>query len=272
MEQKKTIRDESVNNVSTFITRFRKVGRYMYRRIPVLFLAVTLMSILAACGSSSSSGSNNTTGTTPQATTATQATTTTGGACAALPSGSQPYTIDASQSYASYEVQEQFLSKPLPNEAIGKTSTIQGGLALQSTGTPTITALKTTVNLQTLVSDSSRRDDAIKGNWLQSSTYPLATFVVKTPQAATTGTYTDGQQITFKLSGNMTVHNTTHPETFTVQGKLDGKTITGVAKSLVYMKDFGFSAPSILGLLTVKDGVTVTFNFTATEGGCPQLS
>ncbi len=241
----------------------------MYRRISVLFLTATLISLLAACGSSSnSSSSNSTTSTTPQATTAT----TTGGVCATVPAGSQPYTIVANQSYASYEVQEQFLSKPLPNEAIGKTSSIQGGLALQSQGTPTITALKVAVNLQTLTSDSSRRDDAIRGNWLQSNTYPLATFVVKTPQAATTGTYTNGQQVTFKLSGNMTVHNTTHPETFTVQGKLDGKTITGIAKSLVYMKDFGFSAPSILGLLTVKDGLTVTFNFTANLGGCPSLS
>jgi polyisoprenoid-binding protein YceI len=236
----------------------------MYRRIPVLFLIIALMSIFAACGSSNTTTQSATTAsTTPQAT-ALSTTTTGSGVCTTAPAGSQVYTIDANQSYASYEVQEQFLSKPLPNEAIGKTSSIQGGLALQSKGTPTIAALKVTVNLQTLTSDSSRRDDAIKGNWLQSSTYPLATFVVKTPQTASSGT--------FKLTGDMMVHNTTHTETFTVQGKQDGKTITGIAKSLVYMKDFGFSAPSILGLLTVKDGVTVTFNFTANEGGCPQLS
>lgn len=236
----------------------------MYRRIPVLFLTMTLMGILAACGSSNTTTQSSTTvSTTPQATT--QTTATAGSTvCATAPVGSQVYTIDASQSYASYEVQEQFLSKPLPNEAIGKTSSIQGGLALQSKGTPTITALKVTVNLQTLTSDSSRRDDAIKSNWLDSNSYPLATFVVKTPQVATTGT--------FKLTGNMTIHDTTHTETFTVQGKQNGKTITGIAKSLVYMKDFGFSAPSIFGLLTVKDGVTVTFNFTANEGGCPQLN
>ncbi len=243
----------------------------MYRRISVLLLAATLISLTRSLWQQYS-GSNNTTSSTPQATAQPTTATSTGSVCATMPAGSQPYTIAANQSYASYEVQEQFLSKPLPNEAIGKTSAIQGGLALQSKGTPTITALKVTVNLQTLTSDLSRRDDAIRGNWLQSSTYPLATFVVKTPQATTSGPYTNGQQVTFKLTGEMTVHNTTHPETFTVQGKLDGNTITGIAKSLVYMKDFGFSAPSIFGLLTVKDGVTVTFNFTANQGGCPQLN
>lgn len=237
----------------------------MYRRIPVLFLTIAFMGILASCGSSTTTTQNASAtpvSTSTQVTAQTTATTST--TCAAAPAGSQVYTIDANQSYASYEVQEQFLSKPLPNEAIGKTSSIQGGLALQSQGTPTITALKVTVNLQTLTSNSSRRDDAIKGNWLDSNSYPLATFVVKTPQVASTGT--------FKLTGAMTVHNTTHTETFTVKGQQSGKTITGIAKSLVYMKDFGFSAPSIFGLLTVKDGVTVTFNFTANQGGCPQLN
>src|SRR5438552_16903771 len=148
----------------------------MYRRIPVLFLTIALISILAACGTNSSTGgSSNATGTTAQATTPSstptaQATSSSSSTstCTAVPSGSQPYTVDASQTYASYEVQEQFLSRPLPNEAIGKTSSIKGGLALNPSGTPTITALKVTVNLQTLTSDSSRRDDAIKGNWLQS--------------------------------------------------------------------------------------------------------
>jgi polyisoprenoid-binding protein YceI len=257
----------SIHNRTLRNTSIQQPGlkgwQHMYRRITTLFFTITLIGILAACGTSNTTTGATTTSTTPQATAPSTST-----ACVAAPAGSQVYTIDANQSYAIYEVQEQFLSKPFPSEAIGKTSSIQGGLVLQSKGRPTIIALKVTVNLQTLTSDSSRRDDAIKRNWLQSNTYPLATFVVKTPQAATSGTYSNGQQVTFQLTGAMTVHNTTHTETFTVQGMQDGKTITGVAKSLVYMKDFGFSAPSILGLLTVKDGLTAVFNFTANEGGC----
>jgi len=228
------------------------------------------MGIMVACGgaNTTSSGSQSTTSSVTSTPTSSSSS---GGVCSAVPTGSQPYTIDAAKSQASYEVQEQFLNRSLPNQAIGKTSTIQGGLAVQLNGAATITALKITVNLQTLTSDSGRRDNAIKGRWLESDTYPLATFVVKTPQIVA-NSYSSGQDVTFKLNGDMTVHNTTHAETFTVQGKLSGSTITGTAKSLVYMKDLGFSAPSILGLLTVKDGVTVTFNFTANSGGCPTLS
>jgi polyisoprenoid-binding protein YceI len=186
-------------------------------------------------------------------------------------SDSHIYSIDPKQTEASYQVQEQFLNRPLPNTALGKTSTLQGGFIARLSGTPAITALKVTIDLRTLTSDSGRRDNSIRGHWLESDTYPLATFVVKTPQPLPAGA-SQGQQASFKLTGDMTVRNVTHQETFTVQGKLTGSTVSGKATSLVYMKDFGFDAPSIMGLLTVKDGATLSFNFTANQGGCPQLS
>jgi hypothetical protein len=64
----------------------------------------------------------------------------------------------------------------------------------------------------------------------------------------------------------MTIHNTTKPVTFDVHGKVQGDTVTGTATTFVMMRDFGFEPPSIAGLLTVQDGVTVTVNFTAKEG------
>jgi polyisoprenoid-binding protein YceI len=250
----------------------------MFRRIYMLLAALALLTFLAACGDSSSTptigstgGASGTSKATTNSTPTAQATITSSNGCPVPGSGSQVYTIDAKQSQASYQVQEQFLSQNLPNQAIGKTSSTNGGFIVRLNNTPAITALKVTVDLKTLTSDSSRRDDAIRSQWLQSNTYPNATFVVKTPQTIPSN-YGGGQNITFKLAGNMTVHNTTHPETFTMQGKKVGNVITGTGKSLVYMKDFGFDAPSIAGFLTVKDGVTVTFNFTANEGGCPQLS
>ncbi len=250
----------------------------MYRRIYTLFAAVALLTFLVACGgtttntttSSTSGGSATSTPTTNTSTSTAQATNSSNG-CPVPASGSQVYTIDSKQSQASYQVQEQFLSQNLPNQAIGKTNSTKGGFIVRLNDAPAITQLKITVDLQTLTSDSSRRDDAIRSQWLQSNTYPNAVFVVKTPQAIPSN-YGGGQTITFKLAGDMTVHNTTHTETFDMQGKKVGNVITGTGKSLVYMKDFGFDAPSIAGFLTVKDGVTVTFNFTANEGGCPQLS
>jgi hypothetical protein len=36
------------------------------------------------------------------------------------------------------------------------------------------------------------------------------------------------------------------------------------------MKNYGFDAPEISGILTVKDGVAVTLNFTTQKGDCAQ--
>ena len=63
----------------------------------------------------------------------------------------------------------------------------------------------------------------------------------------------------------MTIREVTKPVTFDVRGKLEGDTITGTATTQILMKDFGFDPPSIGGMLTVQDGVTVTVNFTAKE-------
>jgi len=118
-----------------------------------------------------------------------------------------------------------------------------------------------------LTSDSSHRDDAIRQHWLESDTYPLGTFVVKNAQTVASA-FTQGQTVNFKLTGDMTIHNTTRQETFNVTGKLTGQTITGTATALLYMKNYGFDAPNLVDILTVTDGVTTTLNFTAQQTSC----
>jgi polyisoprenoid-binding protein YceI len=252
----------------------------MHRHIYAFLAAVVLLVLFAACSNATnnttSDGSPNSTATksansTGGNTATVQATRTSANGCPIPGNGEQVYTIDSKQSNASYEVQEQFLSQNLPNQAIGKTNSSSGGFLVRLNDSPAITALKITVDLKSLTSDSSRRDDAIRSQWLESNTYPDATFVVKQEQAIPSN-YGNGQTISFKLTGDMTMHGKTHSETFNMQGKKVGNVITGNGKSLVYMKDFGFDAPSIAGFLTVKDGATVTFNFTANQGGCPKLS
>jgi polyisoprenoid-binding protein YceI len=63
----------------------------------------------------------------------------------------------------------------------------------------------------------------------------------------------------------MTIRDVTRPVTFDTTARLEGNTLTGVATTHLFMRDFGFEPPSILGILQVTDGVTVTVNFTAEE-------
>ncbi|MFL5800548.1 MAG: YceI family protein [Roseiflexaceae bacterium] len=95
---------------------------------------------------------------------------------------------------------------------------------------------------------------------------PFAEFT-STEVQSVPASYTDGQEVSFKLIGDMTIREVTHPVTFDVVGKLQGDTVTGTATTQILMKDFGFDPPSVAGMLTVQDGVTIKVNFTAKEAG-----
>ena len=174
------------------------------------------------------------------------------------------FAIVPAQTEASYEVQEQFLQQNLPVKAIGRTNEVTGTFRFTQDGQPSGEVTKIVVDLRTLKSDSDRRDNAIRGRWLESDTYPLAEFV-STGVEGTPASYKDGDQVTFKLNGNMTIRNVTKPASFDITGTLKGDTVTGTATTNLLMKDFGFDPPVIAGVLTVKDGVTITVNFTAKE-------
>ena len=235
----------------------------MYPRIWMAILAAMLAIGLVACGNSTSQPSANQPAAPTAAPTAQSAAapaTSSGGAA----SGARTFTIVPEQTEASYEVQEQFLNRDLPSQAIGKTNAVTGELQLSLNGKPSGKVTNITVDLRTLTSNESRRDNRIRQQWLESQKYPYAVFT-STDAQGIPESYTEGQDVSFKLIGDMTVHNVTKPVTFDVTGKLVGDTITGSAKTQILMKDFGIDPPSIAGMLTVKDGVTITINFTAKE-------
>jgi polyisoprenoid-binding protein YceI len=233
----------------------------MYRRIWMAILAVAFAGALAACGSSTSQPAAAPTAA-PAAAPADSPTAQPASSAAAA--GARTFTIVPEQSEASYEVQEQFLSRDLPNQAIGKTNAVTGELQFSLAGKPSGKVTNITVDLSKLTSDENRRDNRIRQQWLESNKYPNAVFT-STDAQGLPGTYTEGQDVNFKLTGDMTIRDVTKPVTFDVTGKLVGDTITGSATTQILMKDFGIDPPSIAGMLTVKDGVTVKLNFTAKE-------
>ena len=92
----------------------------------------------------------------------------------------------------------------------------------------------------------------------------MATGLENFPESAA-----EGQDISFKVVGDMTIREVTRPLTFETTARLQGNTINGVATTQLLMRDFGFEPPSILGMLEVTDGVTVTVEFTAVEDNNP---
>jgi len=180
--------------------------------------------------------------------------------------GPRVFKIVPEQSVAQYAVEEEFLGQAVPFvTAVGKTNAFAGEVALQFNGNSVAIAGNTfTVDLSTLTSDRPRRDRAIREDWLESSKFPIATFVA-TSATDLPADAALGQDVSFTVAGDLTMREVTHPVTWAMTAKLDGDTLTGTATSSILMRDFGFEPPDIAGMLKVTDGVSVTVTYTAKE-------
>ena len=182
----------------------------------------------------------------------------------AEPASVRVFEIDSAQSSAAYAVEEIFFSDNRLFTAVGVTNAVEGAFEVTSNGKPSGKVTRIRVDLRTLKSDSPRRDSAIRRQWLESDTYPYADFV-STGALNLPERYTEGAQVTFTLVGEMTVRDVTKPVEWTVVGTLQGNTVTGEAKTVIKMSDFGFAAPDIGGVLKAEDEAALTVTFVATE-------
>jgi polyisoprenoid-binding protein YceI len=181
----------------------------------------------------------------------------------ATTTGLRTFQSVPAQTTASYSVYENLVFENKPNnDAVGTTHSVSGTFKISTSPSPLIAAMNIQVDLRTLQSDSSRRDNYIQHNTLQTDQYPYATFVSVSAQGLP-ASYTDGQSVHFQLIGNLTMHGTTNKETFDVQGKVVGSTVTGTATSTIYMTDFGIQPPNLANIAISQNKVQITLNFTA---------
>lgn len=180
--------------------------------------------------------------------------------------GLRTFTIVPAQSTASYSVHENLILQNNPDAvAVGTTHSVTGSFQIRATDTPLVASVHMTVDLSTLKTDQSRRDEYVRRDALETNQYPTATFA-STCAANLPGSYTEGQQAQFQIIGNLTMHGTTNAETADVQGTLSGNTVTGTATLTVFMTDFNIQPPNLANIAIAQNKVLITIAFTATEG------
>ena len=169
------------------------------------------------------------------------------------------YVVDPAQSEARYVAQEE-LAGVGANTAIGSTNTIQGAFLFDADGNP-IPCSTIYVDVRTFESDSSRRDNFLRGNTLQSDQYPLAEFVVTEIQGFTMPA--DGEETTFTLVGNFTLHGVTQAMAWEATAAREGDTLTGSAKTEFDMVDFNIEKPIVGSVLSIEDVIQLEIDIVA---------
>jgi polyisoprenoid-binding protein YceI len=173
--------------------------------------------------------------------------------------------LDSSVSQASYHAREQLVGKTLPSDAVGTTTGVSGGLVLGADGSILADQSKISVDLTKLQSNESRRDNFIKSDTLQTSRFPMATFVPSGTQGLAMPLPTAGQ-VTFQLLGDLTVHGVTKPVIWQVTANFADTSVSGSATTDVKITDFGMTPPRAGPVLSIEDNLTLELAFTAARG------
>lgn len=177
--------------------------------------------------------------------------------------GRTSYQIVASESKVSYEVGETFINQDNRfNLAVGVTSLIEGEIVIDRSNPQDSTIGPITVDISQFASDSSRRDNYIRNNGLESSRFPLAVFT-PTLIEGLPADGVEGQSYEFKVTGDLKVKEVVRSVTFTVAVSLTGDELTGSAETTILMSDFGVGPISLAGILNTEDKVLLKFNFVA---------
>jgi polyisoprenoid-binding protein YceI len=152
-------------------------------------------------------------------------------------------------SQAGYRVREQLANLPAQSDAVGRTDKVSGTLTVEGDGTTTmLTAASLEVDMTSLTSDKSQRDNRLRNEGLQTDAFPTATFKltqpVGVPAAAIAGTASD-----VTLTGDLTIHGVTKSVQIPAQVQLSNGTIQ-VAGSISFpLSDYQIVAPNIGGVI-----------------------
>jgi polyisoprenoid-binding protein YceI len=177
--------------------------------------------------------------------------------------GNTTYNIIPGESKVTYEVGETFLNQNNRfNLAVGVTTQVTGSVIGDKNNPSTVTLGTFEIDISKFTSDSTRRDGYIRGNGLESSKYPIAKFV-PTRVETLPGAYTEGQDVSIKVTGDLTIKTTTRPVTWDVTTRLANGVLTGKATTELLMSEFNVGPISILGVLNTEDKVKLIFDFVA---------
>lgn len=175
--------------------------------------------------------------------------------------GTLRFVLVPEESEARYRVREQLANRSLPNDAVGSTRAVSGVVVFSADGQVVPGESVFEVDLRTLRSDQSRRDNYIQENTLQTARFPMATFV-PTGVSGLPWPLPESGALSFQLSGDLTLHGVTRPVTWEVTAQAQGDRVVGTATTQVTFEDFGMQQPRVAVVLSVEETITLELDFT----------
>ncbi len=168
-------------------------------------------------------------------------------------------------SQAGYRVREKLAFLPAESDAVGRTSKMTGTATfIQAGNATTITTASFNVDVLSLTSDRSMRDEKIKEIGLESSRYPTATFVLSKP-VTLPASFARGTIVKVPVTGLFNIHGVSRLQTLEVEMGKTGSTVQAAGSITFPWREFGMSAPSVGGFVNVTEHATMEFDLHLTR-------
>ncbi len=175
------------------------------------------------------------------------------------------YVVVADGSEVRYRVREQLVGLSFPNDAVGATSAVEGGVAFDAQGRVVPGDSRFTIDLRTLRSDEARRDNYIRRNTLETDRYPTVTFVPTEARRLSFPLPQSGS-VPFELVGDLTVKDATRRVTWEATASFDGPWVSIRARTAFRFGDFGLRVPRVSVVLGVEDDIKLEADLVLRRG------
>ena len=155
---------------------------------------------------------------------------------------------DFSGTWAGYRFREELASIGA-NTAVGRTPDVTGTMTVDG---DQVTAVEVEVDLTTLQSDQSQRDNALRTRGLETDQFPTATFTLTEP-IPLPEEVADGEPVEVAATGELTIHGVTNEATIDLEAELRDDAAAVVASAPVVLADYEIDPPTGFSVLSVAE-------------------
>ncbi len=159
------------------------------------------------------------------------------------------WTVSTSQdSFVGYRVREE-LAGIGTKTTVGRTRAVTSTVEFRGT---TVTSAAIEADLTQLQSDSGTRDRALRGQAIETDTFPTATFATSRP-IELDGVPAEGVPFSVDAVGDLTIHGVTREVTVPIEGQLVGRSVVLVGSIDIVFADYAIDTPSAAVVLSIED-------------------
>ena len=180
----------------------------------------------------------------------------------ALPDGR--WVVRSSESIVGFRAREKYLSLPVPSEVVGRTSVVRGTMETRGGA---IVATHVVVDMRTLKTNDPRRDETLRSSrgprWNE---HPYGTFTLGN-QPVGLDRLGGGSVADVVARGTLRIHDVDRRVELPLRMQWSGGRFQVVGRLQTTMTSFGFDPPSVVGLTTVRNGVTLEIKLTFVHSG-----